>query len=125
MDAEARLDVIMKVARKLSEWSGAEGRLVLYQFGVEATRWNDLDNPYEYLLRVLEDVAAEKLRALFDYLYPGGRENGLPVDAPDLWKPQNLRLFCSHRDSDKAIVADVKQNLAEVGIDCFVAHQDS
>lgn len=43
-----------------------------------------------------------------------------------LWKPDYnyIRLFISHRDEDKSMVADLAKGLETYGISCFVAHDD-
>lgn len=42
----------------------------------------------------------------------------------ELWRSGLLRLFVSHRSSDKVRLAKLKAKLAGYGIDCFLAHED-
>ena len=41
-----------------------------------------------------------------------------------LWKPNKIKIFISHRDTHKKEVAELATHLAKWGMDCFVAHED-
>lgn len=42
----------------------------------------------------------------------------------DIWQEEGLRVFISHRSSVKAETYRLKQRLSELGVTCFVAHED-
>jgi len=80
--------------------------------------------------------AYDDLHLLGIHIYPiaehddswrGGVEQPVRVEADDedeLWMRGLLRLFVSHRSSDKVRLAKLKAKLREYGIDCFLAHED-
>ena len=41
-----------------------------------------------------------------------------------IWAPGMFRLFVSHKDSQKHQAVELKKSLLEVGVTCFVAHED-
>ena len=66
----------------------------------------------------------------FDYLDEDGNvepltviPSGAPHDYERLWRPHNLRLFISHRDTEKVQVQDLASHLEVNGVSSFVAHQ--
>lgn len=62
-----------------------------------------------------------------DDTWRGGVEMPVTVDPDEeegMWKSGLLRLFVSHRSSDKVRLAKLKAKLREYGVDCFLAHED-
>ncbi|MBX3110240.1 MAG: toll/interleukin-1 receptor domain-containing protein [Fimbriimonadaceae bacterium] len=62
-----------------------------------------------------------------DDSWRGGVELPVRIDSDDedeLWKRGLLRLFVSHRSSDRVRLSKLKVKLREYGIDCFLAHED-
>lgn len=119
-----RVDHIRKRARTLSEQSDGEVRLVLGQFDIEAGNMDDFQSRDDYLLYTLGKASDADLQRLSEYLVPSKVGEVMAIEPPGLWQAGALRVFCSHRDTDKVLVSEVKKELADLGVDCFVAHQD-
>lgn len=119
-----RINLIKKIATKLSEFDYAEGDLVLRAFGLPWTdQWGG-DSSYQYYIQMVEDGDSEKLIELHDYLSP---DDTLPVSTKQgngHWPKGVLRIFLSHSTTKKLKVTQVKKELRKYGIDCFVAHED-
>jgi hypothetical protein len=62
-----------------------------------------------------------------DDSWRGGVELPVKIDIEEedeIWKSGLLRLFVSHRSTDKVRLAKLKAKLREYGVDCFLAHED-
>ena len=120
-----RIELLKKLAGKLSERDWGEADLVLRQFGLPwSDRW-EASPLYDYVLHHLERGEDVALRELFEYLFPEEAATDAPsVNTEGPWTPGLFRLFLSHISSDKRFVAELKGSLTLSAIDGFVAHED-
>lgn len=126
MKTGQRINLLKKIATKMAEAGFTDGDLILRQFKLPHTdNWYGNGGPYEYYLDMLQGGEDENLVELHEYLFP---EDNLPSGASKTndghWKKNWLRLFISHSTTKKMQVAQIKNELKEYGIDCFVAHED-
>src|SRR5215470_6758753 len=121
-----RIELLKKLAEKLSERDWSEVDLVLRQFDFPwADAWEQ--GPlYNYALHHLEQGKDSALRELFEYLFSGqattADSSGVDTEGP--WTPNRFRLFLSHISGDKRFVTELKGALEVFAIDGFVAHED-
>lgn len=121
-----RINILKKIAAKMSEAGFSDGDLILRQFELPNTdQWQGNGGAYEYFLDMLQNGDSKILLELHEYLFPEEALPGIESLTNDgNWKKDWLRLFISHSTSKKMQVAQIKNELKEYGIDCFVAHED-
>lgn len=122
MKKTERLKLIPSLAARLAERDWPDITLVLREFDVEANSYGPSTDAYEYCLHHLPDLRDDELLELDDYL--GGRTEEALHGSAGPWTEGFVRLFLSHMSAEKAFVGEVKDALAEYGIDGFVAHSD-
>jgi hypothetical protein len=120
MKLGARVDLIMKVARTLSEKSFTDIDLLLRQGDLSTSHWHPNMDPYEYCVQALEPAPDNLLHELDDYLH--STTDAIPGDAP--WVSDKFHIFLTHVATHKAEAATLKQDFLKLGIEGFVAHED-
>jgi hypothetical protein len=119
-----RINIIRKSATRLAELNFSESDLILRQFGFP---WSDSwqGDASAYYLKMLEGGDDKALLDLFEYFFPS---DALPdinqEESKSIWSENTLRLFLSHSSTKKLIVTQIKKELKEYGIECFIAHED-
>jgi hypothetical protein len=126
MKTGQRINLIKKLATRLGEHGYGDGDLTLRQFGLPWTdSWTGSGGPVDYFLAMVEHGDVGHLSAMHAYLFPGDPLPGLAATpAGGRWQEGTLRLFLSHSSTKKLLVAQIKQELLEFGIESFVAHED-
>ena len=119
-----RVDLLKTLAERLAEREWDDIDLILRQFGFTwSTEWEGDGGKVAYSRHHLEGGSDEALSALNEYLF--GKEQGAsPQAGSHLWKPGYFRLFLTHVSTQKNMVSGVKGELANYGVDGFVAHED-
>lgn len=125
MKRSDRVALIKKLGSRLSDLEWHDLDLTLRQFGLPWTdQWEGGDK-YAYCIHHIEDASSEVLGELHEHLFDGKAFAGAVLDeARGPWADGPFRLFISHLSRDKIFVAEIKQHLAELAIDGFVAHED-
>lgn len=124
-----RIELIRRIAHRLEAEDYREIDLVLQQFDLpwlDKSEWDNnrnWDSQYNYVLSMIGNTSDEILIELEEYLLPSQSIEIEPDDDTRIWKPNHLRAFCSHITADKELVSNVKIQLADYNIDCFVAHE--
>ena len=114
---------LRRVARALTRLGGVDRGLVLRQLKISPIE-RPRESPYEFAVRVLEEISDERLLELERYLEQASApvdRDGLP-DGP--WTADMFRLFCSHTHHLAPTLGALKTRLGRYGIDAFVAHID-
>lgn len=77
--------------------------------------------PSEYFRAVqLEEIDEEDFG--YQIASPISAHPALQPDKVDFWRPGLVRLFISHRDTDKRAAKQLAASLERYGVSCFVAH---
>lgn len=121
-----KLNLIKKIALRMSTDTYPDGDLVLRQFSLPTTDyWDGPKEPYYYYATMLERGEDQHLLELHEYLFPGDLLPGttVPTDLGN-WEKESFRLFISHSTKQKLLVTQVKHELQEYGVESFVAHED-
>lgn len=119
------INLIKKLAQRLTTEKIVDANLILNKFLINYNRnWNYLDD-YEFYISRLSDAEDSALIELHEYLFPGETLPSIYATENDLhWKKNYLRIFISHSTTKKLLTSQIKSELDEYGIDCFVAHED-
>jgi len=124
-----KLALLRSIANALAERELVDVNLLLHEAGLTEIQWSSWhdDDRYEVTTadraKAVLDVIRDVSRAEVDELAVAVRqlfEVSIEVQAQDAVEP--LSLFASHLASQKALVGEVGQQLAEWGITLFVAH---
>lgn len=116
-----RIELKRGIARQLwnrERWSAEDIEIVLGEFNLPSPFTEGFDDDLSANV-VLRDASDEDLVQLYEYLTDVKRPDLSAETADD---PPPLRLFASHRDTQKAHVHQVAEGLARFGIGVFVAH---
>jgi hypothetical protein len=119
---------VKAAAERLGQMIGTDRELTLRVFGIEATEFVD-ETTYGFAVRALSGADDRTLLEIAAYLEEIDAETGTPpaeeVEPPQgPWEPDFFRLFLSHTHPFAARMGELKDELAPLGIDCFVAHDD-
>jgi hypothetical protein len=119
-----RIELMKKLAKRLSEREWGEVDLILRQFNSPLPHdWESSDRT-AYVLWALERTDDEQMLVeLHEYLFPSEPVLGQPPPNGH-WQPDLCRLFMSHVSAEKALIGQVRTRLRSLGIDGFVAHED-
>ncbi len=121
MSPSERIKHIKAIASALSseEWSLLD--LTLKQFGLPWTdQWGGTKEAY--VIEMIAHADDEPLLELAKHL--GVASQLETTTEPAFWGSNSARVFLSHLASMKVSVAQLKVELARVGISAFVAHED-
>ena len=125
-----RLKIIKQIAGRMAEMEWGELDFTLRQFDLPISDSDFVNDKYTYALNMVGRGSDQTLLELYEYLFedrPSGAAAASidsAVETPGCWEAGRFRLFMSHVTKDKVMATAVKQELAQYGIDCFVAHQD-
>lgn len=114
-----RIPLIRESATLLDKQEWAEIDLVLGQFGLPISDFG-ADSKTAYVIDMVKNAADDALLSLHGYLI--GEATGAPATGSGPWSGDNLRLFASHLAKHKAVVGQVREELARFGVEAFVAH---
>lgn len=121
MNRGERIHKITSAARLLGERDWDEIDLVLRNFSLPTrNQWQGTQR--SYVIQMMDQIDDEALLELHDYLT--GEPAGAPHQRGGPWEEGWFRLFLSHISTRKNFVGEVKTELADYGIDAFVAHDD-
>jgi hypothetical protein len=84
-----------------------------------ATLGKDVGQEYFHAVRI---ELADENDSLFQRAEPLLGETPVNPDSLSFWKPNQIRMFISHRDTFKGQAHALANELGEYGISCFVAH---
>lgn len=124
MEIGQRINLIKKIARRMSEADFSDGDLVLRQFQLPTSNEWGGSGGYEYFMQMIERATIQVLIQLHEYLFPDEVLPAGNVKTKTNWSAGTLRLFLSHSSTKKLQVTQVKNELKKFGIECFVAHED-
>lgn len=116
----ARVDLIMKAARTLSQRSYTDIDLLLEQCELSTSHWMEGIDQYGYCVQALREAPDTLLRELDDYLH--STTDAVPGDEP--WVQAKFHIFLTHVATHKAEATTIKQDFLKLGIEGFVAHED-
>lgn len=125
MKRSDRVALLKKLCARLSDLEWQDLDLTLRQFGLPwSDQWSGGDK-YGYCVEHVEGASDELLGELHEHLFDGKEFSGAVLDeARGPWADGQFKLFVSHLSRDKVFVSEVKQSLAALAIDGFVAHED-
>ncbi|HMJ34823.1 MAG TPA: toll/interleukin-1 receptor domain-containing protein [Baekduia sp.] len=106
------------------DWSWPMIDALLAEFGAG---WSGTEDRVERLLERLRTLDDGPLAALHAHLHPGEADPSAPlpgVDDAGPWSEGTLRVFVSHTTANKEVAGKLRDWMARVGIECFVAHTD-
>lgn len=125
MDRGIKINLIKKIAKRLQVETDIDGDLTLGAFDFPRSREWHYSDGYEFYATMLSSGKDHNLIGLHDYLFPGENlPQLLTSDDVNLWNKNFFRVFISHSTTKKLLTSQLKKELAEYGIDCFVAHED-
>lgn len=120
-----KVNLLRKLALGLGELGSCEdGDFILRHFGFPTSdKWNG--DIYFYYVSMLEQGEEPQWVELHEYIFPG---DPLPNTTKSVnhgrWEEGSFRLFLSHSSTKKLLVTQIKQELADFGVQTFVAHED-
>jgi hypothetical protein len=117
-----RVTLIRQLAEALEKFDITDADLMLRQFGF---RWQQhwSGDLYSYFVEMLESGDDSALLQLHEHMFGFSGESP-ESDMPAFWRLGGLRVFISHLAITKAFAAELKADLAQYGINAFVAHED-
>lgn len=125
IDKGIRVNLIKKIAKRLSLENQVDGDLVLQTFGIQYGREWHYSDEYEFYVSALSSSKDISLTQLHDYLFHGENlPQIIPVENDQLWVKGYFKVFISHSTTKKLLTSQIKSELNNYGIDCFVAHED-
>ncbi len=121
MHPSERIKYIKGITEELSQEEWGLLDLTLREFGLP---WTDTwsGGKEDYVIDMLSGAEDAPLLELAKHL--GVASQLEKSEEPKFWSENEARVFLSHLASDKAVIAEIREALAEYGITAFVAHED-
>src|ERR1700728_902268 len=118
-----RVVLIKEISNRLGTEDYPLIDVTLKQFSLP---WSDdwQGNKDSYVMKMVHEASDETLIDLAEHVGFSFERAAVPAIDPPFWQKRMFRLFVSHLATYRAFAADLQTALLDLGISCFVAHND-